>query len=223
MQNNSNATVLQNGVTLHSYLSELGEPFRYRSGEVLWEQGEQASWLLVVNTGVLKLQRNWPSGSHTILDLLYRNSVVGEEIALVDATRNATCTAITQGKAFRVNRSQISTAALRRDVSIGLFQISTNRLQTMISRMEELFDGPVELRLANTLLRLSENMGIPNGKGVFIPVRLTRGELAELIGCRAETTTRLMTKWKRAGVVDTKREGIVIEDIEALRQLATPS
>ena len=42
MQNNSNATVLQNGVTLHSYLSELGEPFRYRSGEVLWEQGEQA-------------------------------------------------------------------------------------------------------------------------------------------------------------------------------------
>ena len=66
-------------------------------------------------------------------------------------------------------------------------------------------------------------MGIPNGKGVFIPVRLTRGELAELIGCRAETTTRLMTKWKRAGVVDTKREGIVIEDIEALQELATPN
>ena len=57
MQQN-NTALLQNGRQLHSYLTELGEPFRFRAGEVLWEQGEAANWLLVVSTGVLKLQRN---------------------------------------------------------------------------------------------------------------------------------------------------------------------
>ena len=52
-------------------------------------------------------------------------------------------------------------------------------------------------------------------------VRLTRGELAEIIGCRAETTTRLMTKWRRSNIVESKREGITINDLEELRQIAS--
>ena len=86
--------------------------------------------------------------------------------------------------------------------------------------MEELLDGSVENRLASTLLRLGNQMGISDGRGLFIPVRLTRGELAEFIGCRAETTTRLMTKWKREGIVDTQREGIVINNLTALTELS---
>ena len=46
----------------------------------------------------------------------------------------------------------------RQDVSLAMIQLATERLISL-TRMEELIDGPVEGRLASTLLRLGEAMG----------------------------------------------------------------
>jgi len=204
--------------TINHHLAQKGEPFRFQNGEVLWSQSGPADFIFVVSTGVLKLQRQWPGGGQTILGLLNRGAVIGEEAINTDAKRNSTCTAIVSGKGFRVFRKDIATLLQNKEIALSLLKITNQRLQETFTRMEELLDGPVEARLASTLLRLGSQLGISDGRGLFIPVRLTRSELAEFIGCRAETTTRLMTKWKREGIVDTKREGIVIQKLDALRK-----
>ena len=154
------------------------------------------------------------------MGLLNRGSIVGEEAVQNNSLRNSTCTAIVSGKGFHIPKRKISTLLQDKETALMLIRLSSERLQQTLTRMEELLDGPVEARLASTLLRLGKQLGISDGRGLFIPVRLTRGELAEFIGCRAETTTRLMTKWKRNGVVDTKREGIVIQNLDSLRNIA---
>ena len=144
---------------------------------------------------------------------------MGEEIILKQPKRFASCIALSHGKAHSIRKEQVNASLQRQDISLAMIQLATERLQLTLTRMEELVDGPVEVRFASTLLRLGEAMGISDGRGIFIPVRLTRGELAELVGCRAETTTRLMTKWKRNGIVETKREGIVIQMPQELKLL----
>ena len=206
--------------TINHHLAQKGEAFRFQSGEVLWSQSNPADFIFVVSTGVLKLQRQWPGGGQTILGLLNRGAVIGEEAINKDGTRSTTCTAIVSGKGFRIFRPNIALLLQEKEIALSLLKISNQRLQETFTRMEELLDGPVEARLASTLLRLGAQLGISDGRGLFIPVRLTRSELAEFIGCRAETTTRLMTKWKREGIVDTKREGIVIQKLEALRRIS---
>ena len=208
---------------LSNYLSSLGNEFHFRSGQVLWEQDDFADWTMVVSLGVLKLQRKWPSGTQTILGLCNRGTILGEEAVFSEKTRTTSCTAIAHGKGIRVPKQKIAQALQNQDIALALLNLSSRRLESMLQRMEELLDGSVENRLASTLLRLGNNMGISDGRGLFIPIRLTRGELAEFIGCRAETTTRLMTKWKRDGVVDTQREGIVINDLSALNLIAQQS
>ena len=211
--------ILSNGVHLNEYLQGLGEVFRFNPGDTLWNQNEDTSWAMVVGTGVLKLQRQMPSGGQTILGLLKRGNIMGEELMLNNPKRFASCVALSHGKAFSIRKEHLANSLQRQDVSLAMIQLATERLQLTLTRMEELIDGPVEGRLASTLLRLGEAMGISDGRGIFIPVRLTRGELAELVGCRAETTTRLMTKWKRSGIVDTKREGIVIQNPDLLKEI----
>jgi CRP-like cAMP-binding protein len=51
-------------------------------------------------------------------------------------------------------------------------------------------------------------------------VKLSRGDLADLVGCRVETTIRVMTRWQREGVVETQREGLVIRDEGNLKETA---
>jgi CRP-like cAMP-binding protein len=205
---------------LEKYLMNIGEVFPFRSGELLWNQGDRADWTMVVSHGVLKLQRKWPSGTQTILNLCSRGSILGEESIFPSRPRFSSCTAIAQGKGFRIPKYKVAQALNNQSISLALLELSSQRLQNMLQRMEELLDGSVESRLASTLLRLGNQMGISDGKGLFIPVRLTRGELAEFVGCRAETTTRLMTRWKREGIVDTQREGIVINNLTALTELS---
>jgi CRP-like cAMP-binding protein len=206
--------------SLSDRLAQQGKMTRFQSGDVLWTQNNNADFVFVVSTGILKLQRKWPSGGHTILGLLNRGSIIGEEAVHSNSIRNSTCTAIVSGRGFHIPKKQISTLLQDKETALLLIRLSNERLQKTLTRMEELLDGPVEARLASTLLRLGKQLGISDGRGLFIPVRLTRGELAEFIGCRAETTTRLMTKWKRSGIVDTKREGIVIEKLDSLRTIA---
>lgn len=200
-------------------LAQYGEQIRFQQGDILWEQNAQSDFAFVVLSGILKFQRQWPGGGHTILGLANRDSIIGEEV-FNQTPRISTCTAIVSGKGYRVPHQELSKLLSQKEVALSLLKLSANRLQQTLTRMEELFDGPVEARLASTLLRIGSQIGISDGKGVFIPVRLTRGELAEFIGCRAETTTRLMTKWKKIGLVDTKREGIVIQKIDKLQYIA---
>lgn len=204
-------------------LSLKGESFTFQNGDVLWNQNSKADFVVVVSTGILKLQRQWPGGGQTILGLLNKGSIVGEEAINTDGVRTSTCTAIVSGKGFRIPQKSITALLQEKEIALSLIELSNKRLRQTLTRMEELLDGPVEARLASTLLRLGEQLGIFDGRGIFIPIRLTRGELAEFIGCRAETTTRLMTKWKRSNLVDTKREGIVIQNLERLKQIAAPN
>ena len=204
-------------------LSQRGTSFTFQNGDVLWNQNNKANFVVVVATGVLKLQRQWPGGGQTILGLLNRGTIIGEEAINTNSVRTSTCTAIVSGKGFRIPQKDITLLLQEKEVALSLIELANVRLQQTLKRMEELLDGPVEARLASTLLRLGDQLGIFDGRGIFIPIRLTRGELAEFIGCRAETTTRLMTKWKRANLVDTKREGIVIQNLERLKQIAAPS
>ena len=78
---------------------------------------------------------------------------------------------------------------------------------------------PVEPRLAYTLLQLAARGGGRVTPGVALP-SITRQNLAELAGTTVETAIRILSKWKRAGLVREDNGRIVIADLAALDALA---
>jgi CRP-like cAMP-binding protein len=205
----------------HSPLFALGETVRFKRGEVLWAQGEPARHLIAVCTGVLKLTREWPDGREAILDLAFRGRMVGELAALPGTLQPTRCVALSAGRAVRVSAERLQ-KLLKDDPRLAstLLDLALRRQGAFTQRLDEMSHGPVENRLARVLLRIGDEVGLKDSRGTFVPVRLSRGDLADMVGCRVETTIRVMTRWQREGVVETQREGLVIRDKDTLSETA---
>ena len=65
-----------------------------------------------------------------------------------------------------------------------------------------------------------ERMGRSEGSTTLIPLPLSRQEIADLLGTTLETAIRLMSRWQKESVVVTAKDGFIVPDIAALRNIA---
>jgi CRP/FNR family transcriptional regulator len=193
---------------------------RFRRGAVLWTQGAPADRILSVCSGTLKLVRERSEGS-VLVDVATRGDIVGESAATRGASRPMTCTALSDGRALALSAERLR-AAMDDDPRIArsLLEVSIRRSESVARHMDVVGIGPVEQRLARVILRLGGDHGLHDGRGLFVPLRLTRTELADLVGCRMETAVRILTRWRTSGMLDTRREGITIADLGQLEAVA---
>jgi len=71
-------------------------------------------------------------------------------------------------------------------------------------------------RLASLLVELGDEFGEPVDTGRRIPFRLTRADLAGMVGVSRETASRLMTEFGRAGWAGQDGGLLLVRDREAL-------
>jgi CRP/FNR family transcriptional regulator len=102
----------------------------------------------------------------------------------------------------------------------GLLLGLTTRLVEMTNRLAELTRTRVESRLARLFLKMGDQAGKADPRGLMIPTVLSRQELADLTGTTIETAIRIMSRWQKEGVVATEKDGFVIIDCKALETLA---
>ena len=74
--------------------------------------------------------------------------------------------------------------------------------------------------VARFLLRKGEETGQDARGGLFIPLALSRQELADMMGTTIETAIRVMSRWGKTGLVATREDGFVVLDKERLADIA---
>jgi len=196
-----------------------GDMVRFEKGEVLWSPGSQATWLGVVCVGILKLTRPTKVFTDVVVDLVERGRMFGEEALVRGAERPWTATAISSGRLIKleggVARHQLQQPG-NQALMEHMFSVMVERSQNFRHRFGDMTEGAVGTRLARIILRLADRVGLTDSRGQFIPIRLTRSELAGFLACREETVIRHMSRWQREGVVLTTREGMVLQDRSSL-------
>ena len=205
----------------NSPLMRHGEAFRFKRGEVLWRQGDPADALISMCVGVLKISRTFPGGRSAVVGLAHRGDLIGINAAVPGARAPLEVVGLVAGRAMRLPAERLQAILKEKpELAATLLERSCVMASDLAERLDEMGHGPVESRLARVLLRLSKEAGMPDQRGVFVPIRFSRGDLADMVGCRVETTIRVMTRWQRDGVVETKREGLVIHDTALLAEAA---
>jgi CRP-like cAMP-binding protein len=75
--------------------------------------------------------------------------------------------------------------------------------------------------VARSLVRLAHKVGVRQADGsVYLNVRLSRQDLAQMNGTTLETVSRTLTAWQRAGLLEVGREQITILKPEELALIA---
>ena len=107
----------------------------------------------------------------------------------------------------------------RPEMTRSLLAGLTMRLMMLNKRMADM-TGSVESRAARLFLTLAERGGVERDGKTFIPLALSRQEIADLIGTTLESAIRLMSRWQKDGLVSTEKDGFVIADSQGLKAAA---
>ena len=84
--------------------------------------------------------------------------------------------------------------------------------------------GSVDARLATLLLDLADRFGDDLEDGtVLVPLPLSRQDLADLVSTTFESAIRVMSRWQKQGVVQTRSGGFILQDVESLSHAARRS
>lgn len=187
----------------------------YEKGETIFREAEPAERIYFVIDGRVKIVK--ATGSRDlILEILGPGEPVGAVAAFERRPFPATAIAMERSTLLSIpEREFFQLLETRPEMTRNLLGGLTMRLMMMNKRLADM-TGSVEVRAARLFLTLSERMGVPRGDGTFIPLALSRQELADLLGTTIETTIRLMSRWQKENVVLTERDGFLIADMRSI-------
>lgn len=202
-------------------LAEVTEVRLYERGDLVFREADPADDFYTVVRGRVKVSKATPSGKDVILEIFGRGDPLGavavyEERpfpATAEALEDTICLVVPKEAFFRLLDDDPS---LVRGLLLGL----TRRLVDLTNRLSELTGGKLEPRFARLFLKLADERGRAVDEGVFIPLPLTRQELADLTGTTVETCIRIMSRWGKQGVVRTDDDGFTVLDRQALEMIA---
>ena len=194
---------------------------RYEKGQVIFEQEAPSDAFYTIASGRVKIFKMLPSGKDMILEIFGTGDPLGA-VAAYDgrpfpasavALEETVCIVIPRAAFFRLLEQHPS---LVRGLMLGL----TVRLVELTNRLAQLSGSRIEPRFARLFLKLAGEMGRAERGGVFIPLPLSRQELADMTGTTIETGIRIMSRWGKEDVVHTEKDGFVVLDREILEALA---
>jgi CRP-like cAMP-binding protein len=202
-------------------LAEVSAVRSYDKGDALFAEGEASDFLFTLLSGRAKVVKSVPSGKEVILEIFGPGDTVGAVVAYEGRPYPASAIAIEPTTCLLVRRAAFFGLLERHPTLVKGFILGlTQRILELTRRIPEVAGGRTETRFAHLFLKLADKMGRPGGDGTFIPMALSRQDLADLTGTTIETCIRIMSRWGKEGTVRTEKEGFVLLDRAALERLA---
>ncbi len=159
-------------------------------------------------------------GQDVVLDFLGPGEHFGSLAELGDAAYREDVTAHTHACILYTTADDFN-ALLRQypAVTLATLGIVASRLRTAHSMIEQLSAYPVEHRVAATLLHLARKRGSEGRQGLLIDIPLSRQDIADMTGATVETVSRVMSQFRRDGLIDSGRRWISVLDVDALQHV----
>ncbi len=192
----------------------------YQARHTLYHEGMPALGIHILCSGHVKLSRADNDGRQQILRIVGPGDICGEEALLEGTPYTTTAEALESCQSAFVRRETfLDLLQSRNQILLPLLQhICQVLIETQI-RLARVALSDARTRLAAQLLELAERFGRPGPKGITLHLALRRGELAALAGLSPETAMRLLSEFKREGLLDIQGRRLTLKSPERLRAL----
>lgn len=198
------------------------EPFE--KDDYIFTEGDAPAWFCVVKEGNIKMVKHSPSGREMIISVMKAGDAIGEVAVFDGGSYPATAQGMGKGAVLKMPRRDFM-IILKRYPSIALEIIGDlgRKLRAAFNVARELSGERVEGRIARVLLKLAGKLGTPHEGKVMLNMTVTRQEIADMVGSTIETTIRVISRFKKQGIVrdingkmemDVKRLSDIVKEME---------
>ena len=174
----------------------------YKKGQVIFNEGSHPFGVYCINDGKIKLSHLGDDGKEQIVRLLRGGDILGYRALLSGDRYSSSAVALEDTKVCFIPK-ELFVTALKNDAGMAfeMMKLLSDELHKAETKITHLAQKPVRERLAETLLFIKETYGFESDEQT-LNVRLSREEIANLVGTATESTIRLLSEFKKDGLID---------------------
>ncbi len=201
---------------LRKFFLDFGEPLDIEKHEELYREDRHASYVYLVEEGLIKCFRLDEYGKELITGLSKKNDFLGFYSFKVPGQYPETAEALENTRLFRVSSEEfIHTLLKSQNLTIEFAQLISDNLLTTKTHLLDMAYSSVLKKTTNTILEFAEN--IQGDPQQFI--RISRSDLASVAGISTESFIRSLSSLKKDGLIDIVGRDIKILNLQKLHTI----
>jgi CRP/FNR family cyclic AMP-dependent transcriptional regulator len=195
---------------------------RFRSGELLFSEGEPCHGLHIISTGKVRIFKTSLGGREQVLAVNTPGESVAELPVFDGGPYPASAVAIEDAEIAFISRRDFQAYCMEHPaVALKVLATVGARLRRLVGIIEELSFTTIRQRLITALLRLAESEGKATEGGIEFQLPASHQELANQLGTVRELISRNLMRLQAEGLLEVDARKIVVTDIKGLRALLT--
>ncbi len=180
---------------------------RFRRGEIVVEHGRKTNALFILLNGRARVLTSDSRGREVILAVLHPGDYVGEMSLIDNEPHSATVRAEVQTDMLVLGRAEFARCLPENSsLSYAIMRGLVSRLRQADRQIESLALLDVYGRVARTLLDMAEK----DGERLLIRNKVSRQDMAKIVGASREMVSRVMKDLEERGVIETQENGSVV-------------
>ncbi|SHH41224.1 Crp/Fnr family transcriptional regulator [Winogradskyella jejuensis] len=188
----------------------------FNKGRVIFEEGDTINGVYCVKDGVCKLTKLSENGKDQVVKLIVKGGLLGKRSLVTNESSSLTATALTEMEMCFIPKAEIL-ADLQKNpnFTLDVLQKMTEDLKESEHSIVNMAQKPVKKRMAEALLYIHDGFG--TDEDGYLTIVLSREDYASIVGTATESAIRILSQFKKEGLISTSGKRIKIEDANALK------
>lgn len=201
-------------------LKEL-EPYlvseKHKKKKTIFSEGDPPEWFYIVKSGKVKITKLSHEGKEIILEVISPYDIFGGVAVIRGISYPANAVAMEDAEVLKISRKNLMRLVDRFPNLMYCMALQLgDRMKSSYDSLKNIALERVEARIAALLLKLAGKVGVETEGGLLIDMRLTKQDVADMVGTTVETSIRTFSKFRKQGLISDADGKFIIRDRERL-------
>jgi CRP-like cAMP-binding protein len=192
----------------------------YVKDETIFRQGDESREVYFVRKGKVRIYKISPSGNETSIAIFSTNDVIGELAAIDQEPRSASAKAMTSVSLLAMSQERfLYTLQNVPRFGLAIARLLAHKLRWTAAFAESIAQFDAAGRLLHIVLLHNDQYGeaLEGGVRYQVNIGLNQSDLASMVGARREWVNRILSEWRRRGLLEFDNGVITILDLPRVR------
>ncbi len=191
---------------------------KLKKGETIFNEGDKLKGVYCVRGGVSKLSKLSPNGKDQIVKLASKGELIGQRSVIAEEQVNLSATAVSDMEVCFIPKEGIyNTLHSNPNFSLEVLRHLAHDLKEADDVIVNMSQKTVKQRIAEAFLYLKNTYGEDNDG--FLHLTLSREDIASIVGTATESCIRIISEFKKKGLIKTSGKKIAIAKEKELQDM----
>lgn len=187
-----------------------------KKGDIIFEEGETINGVFCVRSGICKLSKLSENGKDQIVKLVVKGDLLGKNSLIREESTNLSAVAINDMELCFIPKQEIiGDLEKNPNFTMDVLKSMAKDLKDSEDVIVNMAQKSVKQRLADILIYIHNSFGVDE-KG-FLKIILSREDYSNIVGTATESAIRIISQFKKDGLISTKGKQIKIENLRGLK------